>query len=301
MKAIKIFCQRYWPIIIVGLLLVATCAVWYEVHAEGSHELRFVMLDIGQGDALYIQGPNGNQVIIDGGPGDALLGQLSKIISPFDRSIDLIINTNPDKDHFEGFIPLLDRYSVGAFMEAGTDASDNPLWVELKKKVAEQNIPDILARRGQRIDLGDGAYIDILFPDRDVTGLSHNDGSIVAKLVYGKTSVMLTGDSTQIIEKYLVSLDPTELQSTILKAGHHGSKTSSSDQFVQAVAPQFVAISSGKANMYGHPNQETLDTLAKYNVPALDTCVMGPISFESDGNTFTLLNKNIIPVFAGCK
>jgi competence protein ComEC len=195
----------------------------------------------------------------------------------------------------------LDRYSVGAFMEAGTDASTNPLWVELKKKVAEKHIPDILARRGQRIDLGDGAYIDVLFPDRDVTGLAHNDGSIVAKLVYGKTSVMLTGDSTQIIEKYLVGLDPASLDSDILKVGHHGSKTSTSPEFVQAVVPQFAVVSSGKKNMYGHPNQETLDTLEKNHVQFFDTCTMGMISFESDGNAFTLLNKNKVSVSAGCK
>jgi competence protein ComEC len=295
------FIKKYWKLAILAILLFCTISVWYTVVHDRPHDLRFVMLDIGQGDALYIQGPNGNKVIVDGGPGDALLGQLSKVMSPFDHSISLIINTNPDKDHFEGFIPLLDRYSVGAFMEAGTDASTSALWMELKKKVADKKIPDIVAVRGQRIDLGDGAYIDILFPDRDVSGLSHNDGSIVAKLVYGKTSVMLTGDSTQIIEHYLVGLDPTALQSTILKVGHHGSNTSTSDEFVQAVAPQYAVISSGHANMYGHPDQETLDTLSKNNVPALDTCVMGPISFESDGNTFTLENTNIVTVHAGCK
>jgi beta-lactamase superfamily II metal-dependent hydrolase len=295
------YIRQYLAIGILTMLILAVSVVWYAVYNQRPHGLRFVMLDIGQGDALYIEGPNGTQVIVDGGPGDALLGQLSKVMSPFDRSIDLIINTNPDKDHFEGFIPLLDRYSVGAFMEAGTDASANPLWVELKKKVTDKHIPDIVARRGQRIDLGSGAYIDVLFPDRDVTGLSHNDGSIVAKLVYGKTSVMLTGDSTQIIEKYLLSIDAASLDSDILKVGHHGSKTSTSPEFVQAVSPEIAVMSSGKDNMYGHPNQETLDTLAKNNVEALDTCTMGMISFESDGSVFTLENSRTASVSAGCK
>lgn len=270
----------------VGVLLVLTLCVWCIVYTTRPHPLRFVMLDIGQGDALYIEAPNGNQVIIDGGPGDALLGQLSKVMSPFDRSIDMIVNTNPDKDHFEGFIPLLDRYSVGVFMEAGTDASTNPLWVELKKKVITKKIPDIVARRGQHIDLGGGVYIDILFPDRDVSGLAHNDGSIVAKLVYGKTSIMLTGDSTQIIEKYLVGLDPAELPSTILKSGHHGSKTSSSEVFVSTVHPEVALISAGKGNMYGLPSPETLATYTKLGVPYLDTMDEGAIEYDSDGTTF---------------
>lgn len=295
------FVRKYWKFAIFVVLLFCTISVWYVIVQKRTHMLRFVMLDIGQGDALYIEGPGGNKVIIDGGPGDALLGQLSKVMSPFDRSIELIINTNPDKDHFEGFIPLLDRYSVGAFMESGTDASTNPLWTELKHKIEGKKITDIVAVRGQRIDLGDGAYIDILFPDRSVPGLAHNDGSIVARLVYGKTSMLLTGDSTQNIEKYLLSLDPASLDSDILKVGHHGSKTSTSPELVQAVSPDIAIISSGNNNMYGHPNQETLDTLLKYNVKIFDTCTSGMISFESDGNTFRLLDTDVRSISAGCK
>ncbi len=279
--------RKYWLLVLLLIVLFCTVSVWYAVYAGRQHHLlRFAMFDIGQGDALYIEGPNGNQVIVDGGPGDVLLGQLSKVMPLFDRSIDLIINTNPDKDHFEGFIPLLDRYSVGAFVESGTNASTSSLWLELKKKVADKNIPDILARRGQRIELGDGVYIDVLFPDRDVSGLAHNDGSIVAHLVYGKTSVLLTGDSTQNIERYLVGFDPVSLDSNILKVGHHGSKTSTSEELVKAVSPDVALISVGKNNSYGHPNQETLDTLNKYKVPYLMTMNEGLIEYDSDGTSF---------------
>lgn len=278
--------RKYWQFVVLAVTFIIVCLVWYEVFVNRPHQLRFAMLDIGQGDALYIEGPNGNQVIVDGGPGDALLSQLSKVMPFFDRSIDLIVNTNPDKDHFEGFIPLLDRYKVGAFVESGTEASTNPLWSELKKKIVDKNIPDIIAKRGQRIDLGDGAYIDILFPDRDVSGLAHNDGSIVARLVYGSTSVLLTGDSTQNIERYLISVDQTSLNSDILKVGHHGSKTSTSEDLVKAVTPDVALISAGKNNMYGHPNKEILDTLDKYKVPYLITFNEGLIEFDSDGQQF---------------
>src|SRR5205823_5277144 len=130
-----------------------------------------------------------------------------------------------------------------------------------------KHIPEILARRGQIIDLGGGAYLQVLFPDRDVSGLSSNDGSIVMRLVYGDTSVALQGDSTAKIEHYLVGLDGGNLKSTILKAGHHGSRTSTTEEYVRAVAPQWTVMSSGVNNSYGHPHKETLDTLAKLNIP----------------------------------
>src|SRR4051812_28501518 len=95
------FMRKYWKFGLLLVLIFCTLSVWFTIYHDRPHALRFVMLDIGQGDALYIEAPNGNQIIVDGGPGDALLGQLSKVMSPFDRSIDLIINTNPDKDHFE--------------------------------------------------------------------------------------------------------------------------------------------------------------------------------------------------------
>lgn len=281
------FAKKYLVPIVVLFLLFCTISVWYTLYHERSRELRFVMLDIGQGDALYIEAPNGNKVLVDGGGGDALLGQLSKVMPFFDRTIDLIINTNPDKDHFEGFIPLLDRYSVGAFMEPGVDADNNPLWQELLTKVKDKNITHVVARRGQRIELGDSVYIEILFPDRDAPALSHNDGSIVARLVYGQTAVLLTGDSTQNVEKYLVTLGKDQLKADILKVGHHGSKTSTSEELVQAVKPMVALISAGRGNMYGHPNQETLDTLSKYNVPYLVTMNEGSIEYDSDGTTFT--------------
>jgi competence protein ComEC len=279
--------RHYWHIYILSFLVFLAGFVWYEVVHTAHHDLRFVMMDIGQGDALYIEAPNGNNIIIDGGPGDALLGQLGKVMSVTDRHVDMIMNTNPDLDHFEGFIPLLDRYSVGAFMVAGTDAETNPLWRTLEKKIVEHKIPTITAMRGQRIDMGDGVYIDILFPDRDVSGLTHNDGSIVARLTYGKTSIMLTGDSTQKVEKYLVSIYPqSDLQSNIFKSDHHGSKTSNSEIFVRTVNPDVALISAGKGNSYGLPSPETLATFDKLKIPYLITFNEGPIEYDSDGVKF---------------
>jgi competence protein ComEC len=276
--------QTYWRLVVVALLGIVLVYVSVSLYRSSHHTLSFVMLDIGQGDALLITSPTGNQIIVDGGPGKNLLSRLPHHMSPFDRDIDMIIVTNPDKDHFEGFIPLLSSYKVGVFADSGVSASTNPLWNELTSTVDATHTNRLTLTAGDRIDIGGGAYIDILFPDREVSDVSHNDGSLVAKLIYGKTSVLLTGDSTQSIEHYLIEKYDTGLHSSLLKVAHHGSRTSTSQEFVKLVQPEVALISAGRGNMYGHPHKETLDTLAKENIPVIGTFSAGDIVFESDGS-----------------
>jgi competence protein ComEC len=286
-----------WYVLIFFVLL--SIVGWSVVLTEQKGVLTFSVLDIGQGDALFIESPTGTQVIVDGGPDKNLMKEISGVLPWYDRHIDMIVVTNPDLDHYSGFIPLLDKYSVDVDLEPGT-TNKYEAYGQLEQKLADKGVPKVLARRGQVIDLGGGAYLKILFPDRDVSGLSSNDGSIVMQLVYGETSVMLQGDSTANIEHYLVGQDGDELKSTILKAGHHGSKTSSTMEYVAMVSPKWTVISSGKNNSYGHPNKETLATLKALDIPALDTCVMGRITFTSDGKEFTLKNKNSQEAVVGC-
>jgi competence protein ComEC len=286
---------------ILAALAVISILLWTVVfHEDRRGILTFSVLNIGQGDALWIESPTGTQVIVDGGPDDTLRKELAAVNPWYDKHLDMLIVTNPDKDHYEGFLSVLKNYSVDAIMEPGTH-SPTPTYAELEKVIADRHVPKLLGRRGERIDIGGGAYIEILFPDRDVSGLSTNDGSLVMRLVYGDTSVALQGDSPANVEQYLLGLDGSRLHSTILKAGHHGSKTSSSESYVREVSPQWAVMSSGIDNHYGHPNKETLATLDKLHIPALDTCVMGRIMFHSDGIKFTLENKNTAPVSAGCK
>lgn len=275
--------HTYWRLYVLFTLCVSVIVVLFFVFQRKEGVLRVAFLDVGQGDAIFIESPTGNQVVIDGGPGSALVSQVATQMPFIDRSIDLIVVTNPDKDHFEGFIPLLSRYNIEAVLEPGVSADDNPVYQQLKRVLEEQNIPVLVARTGQKILLGGGAYIDIIFPDRDVSDVSHNDGSLVARLVYKDTSIMLTGDTTKNIEQYLVSEYGEYLDADILKVAHHGSDTSTSDEFVKAVSPEVAVISAGKGNSYGHPKKETLDTLSKHKVEILVTMDEGTIVFESDG------------------
>lgn len=277
---------------IIGLLLVATVFIWYAVVREDRQGILTVaFLDIGQGDAIFIEAPNGNQMLIDGGPPKTVLSALRKVMPFYDRSIDLLLVTNPDKDHIAGFIDVLNSYKVGQVVQPGTD-SPTATYAELEKIITAKHLPKILAERGQIIwlDKKHGVGFQIIFPDRDVSGLSTNDGSIVGKLIYGGTSVMFTGDSPQNIEHYLVSLGGNELKSDVLKVGHHGSRTSTSEEFVGFVSPVYAVISDGKGNSYGHPHQETLDTLQKFGVKVFRTDQLSTIVMKSDGESITFEN-----------
>ncbi len=285
---------RSWRRLFLAALLAADIAAWQAVwqRHSGSGLLTVAFLDIGQGDSIYIESPAGNQVVVDGGPDSATVRALGAVMPFYDHSLDMIAVTNPDKDHFAGFLEVLDRYSVGAELEPGT-VSKTPIYRLLEKKMADQRIPRVIARRGQSYDLGGGAMLYVLFPDRDVSDWSSNEGSLVMKLEYGKTSVYLAGDSIQNIERYLVTIDGAALGEaarggeTILKAGHHGSRTSTSPELVAALRPKYAAISAGLDNKFGHPHKETLDALADYGVQPLVTFKEGTIIFESDGEHFT--------------
>ncbi len=206
----------------------------------------------------------------------------------YDRTIDVVIATHPDQDHIGGLPDVLARYKVSRIVESSVKDEEGTDAAALSSAAAKETgkgAQRLIAERGQIIDLGAGAYIEILFPDRPVPNIETNTGSIVTRLVYGDTSFMLTGDSPQSIEKYLVKLDADQLASNVLKAGHHGSRTSSSELFVGFVAPKYTVYSRGCDNRYGHPHSEVVELLAKFRIPTLDTCTSGTITFVSDGKT----------------
>ncbi len=276
--------NKKYGLLVLAILLVAVNIYLFHSDFKNYHKgLTFAMLDIGQGDALFIESPTGTQIMFDGGPARSVLGPLSRVLSPFNRRIDAIVITNPDADHIGGFLDILKNYKVGEVFEPGT-FNDSKTYQNLEAEIKKQHIPDVLVKRGMKLDLGGGAVIDILFPDRDVSTWTSNDGSVVAKLTYGKSSVMLTGDSTMLTEKIILGENsPTTLHSTVLKVGHHGSRTSTSSDFVKALAPAYAVISDGKDNKYGHPHKETLDTLAQFGVKIFRTDLLGTIIMKSDG------------------
>jgi competence protein ComEC len=226
-------------------------------------------------------------MMIDGGPSSVVLNELHKVMPFYARKVDTLLVTNPDADHFSGFLDMLNSYSINRVIEPGTNSSTTR-YAELEKSISEKHIPKIIARRGMIVHLGGGADLKILFPDQDVSSWNTNDGSIVAELTYGSTSVMFTGDAPNKTEEYVLSLDGNNLKSTILKEGHHGSRTSADEPFFKAVNPQYDIISAGFHNRYGHPHKETIDLLNTLKIPYLITYEKGTIIAHSDGTTFQI-------------
>ncbi len=270
-----------WGIILI--LFLANIFVWFNFSSFNSRDyLTLAVLDIGQGDAIFIEDKAGHQILIDGGPDQKILAELPKFMSVSDRSLDLLILSHPHADHLVGLVEILKRYQVAGVLEAGA-VYDSAIYREWHRLLAEKKIPIILARRGERIRLAD-AELEILAPFENWRGRSSkevHDSMVVARLLVASTSVaILTGDMEQDLEQRLLASEGN-LQAKILKIGHHGSKTSSSENFVKKVAPEYAVISVAKKNRYGHPYPATLKMLENLNLEVLQTSEEGAIVFRT--------------------
>lgn len=280
--------HKQWKGIVLLIAFVSNLFIWFAVaHEMPSKYLKVAFLNIGQGDAIYIESPTHNQMLVDGGPSSILLSELKKEMPFYDRSIDTLMVTNPDADHYSGFLDVLPSFQVNHIIEPGTK-SDTDRYKQLEQEETEYHVPKTIARRGMIVHLGGGADLHILFPDQDVSTWATNNGSIVAQLTYGSTSVMLTGDAPNKTEEYVLSLDGAHLKSDILKEGHHGSRTSASEPFIKAVSPSSDIISAGLNNRYGHPHKETTDLLNSLKIPTYITYERGTITALSDGLHFKI-------------
>lgn len=271
-------------IILLAGLFVATLLIWYALSHDNG-KLTVAFLNVGQGDSIFIEAPGGNQILIDGGPDRKVVRELSRLMPFFDRSIDVVIATHPDLDHIGGLPDVFDRFRVSMFIESGVPG-ESGADEALLEKVEEEGAERVFAKGNMSLTLGGGAYLHVLFPDRDAAGLETNTSSLVAKLVYGDHEFLLTGDSPKNIEAYLVNRFGEKLESDVLKAGHHGSKTSTSESFLAAVHPLYTVISAGESNRYGHPHAEVTERLLRNDVTVVET-KNGTIVFMSDGETLT--------------
>ncbi len=285
--------RQHWREAVLLALVLANVAVWLALAHARPGPLRVAFLDVGQGDAILIETPTHKRLLLDGGPDKAVMTELGRLLPFGAHRIDVVMESHPDKDHIGGLPEVLERYEVGAFIEPGVE-SENSIDDVLHARAREDGIPDLLARRGMVVNFGDGVKLIILFPNQDVSRWETNAASIVARLDYGESSFLLTGDSPTKTETILLNLGPASLDVDVLKAGHHGSRTSTSLSYAQAVSPEYAIVSAGKDNSYGHPHQEVLDILKKVGAQVLatedvaDLKGMGTIIFESDGNSLRL-------------
>lgn len=275
--------KRFLPLIagLLTILLLGSMFLWWQ-HDEAPM-LRLALLNVGQGDAILLTTPARHTILIDAGPDSRVIGELGRELPYLSRRIDLAILTHPDGDHISGFPEVLQRYEVGQVLMTGV-LHDHPAYAEILREITRKKIPVLLASNGQHFDLQEGATLDILWPDKSIVGedpTDNNTTSIVTRVTYGATSVLLTGDAETTVEEALLK-NPAKLKSDVLKLGHHGSKTSTTPEFLAAVAPEFALVSAGKNNRYGHPSPDTLARLSPAT-KVFSTITDGTIVLVSDG------------------
>ena len=271
--------------IILGILIGLNVLAWVAVYELSRPQfLEVVFFNVGQGDSILIETPQGHQILIDGGPDETVLEKLGKEMSFYDRTIDLVILTHPHSDHLRGLISVLERYQVENILWTGVNYQSQ-LYQKWQRMIGEEGAKIYIAQAGQRI-ISPEVVLEILYPFESLEGKEVedlNDTSINARLIFGEKPFLFTGDASQEIELALIKDFQERLKSNVLKVGHQGSRTSSAQEFIGQVLPEIAVISVGKDNSYGHPHSETLDTLEKYDITVLRTDRDGDIKIISDG------------------
>lgn len=280
-----IFKEQKINYFVLAVLLVAAIWIWSTIFSQGDQFLEVIFLDVGQGDAIFIETPKNQQILIDGGSDKIILEKISREMPFYDKKIDLVILTHPDADHLTGLISILEHYQIGHIISSGLvkDTATYDRWRDL---IRAKNIPLTLAQSGQKIIFQEDLFLEILWPDQSLINSfssKANNVSVVGKLTYGQTEFLLTGDIEKKVESYLASYLPAEkLESDIFKTPHHGSKTSSSQNFLKIVDPEIVIISVGANNRFKHPDSVVLERLE--NTRLFRTDQDGRIKILTDGS-----------------
>jgi len=272
------------------VLNIFSWAVAWDISKDKGLEICF--FDVGQGDSIFIMASQGQQVLIDGGPDNSVIKKLESKMPFWDRSIDLIVLTHPDKDHLFGLIEVLKRYKVKNILWTGVD-SDSSLLQEWLNVIEKERAKIWIAKQDLNIEISTYLNIDVLYPFEKLEGRivsNTNDTSIVLILESNGEKVLLTGDISSQVEDLLIE-NNLPISADILKIAHHGSKYSSSDDFLKAVNPSVAVISVGENNPYNHPSPDVLAKLEDSGINILQTSKQKDICLiQKEKEPFLLLS-----------
>jgi competence protein ComEC len=270
-------------------LLVVAVVVWSMALTMPDNRLHVSFFDVGQGDSILIQTPSGQNILIDGGPDSQRINLgLSEKLPFWDRTIDLVVSTQPQADHVTGLVEVLQRYNVAQVLESGV-SYDSSIYQEWCNFIEDKGIEHDVVCVGQEIDFGDGIKMEVLNPPAILWQETSDDvdnNGVVLRLSWGNVSFLFTADIRADTEFELIG-QRANLKCTVLKVAHHGSKTSTTSQFLAAADPEVAVICVGADNSFGHPSAEVLDRLTdrldEGNVYRTDE--NGTIEFITDGET----------------
>lgn len=244
------------------------------------NSLRVSFYDIGQGNAVFIETPKNYQILIDGGPGPLILRKLGSDMPFWDRTIDLIIATHQDADHISGLIDVLSRYKVKNVLINSSIYKDTIVFKSFYNAILNEGAKIYLAKEGQKFS---DIEFKTIYPFSEIESLKdyndrkdYNDISIVNLLEYNGIKIMFTGDATEYVEYKLLE-KYQNLDIDILQVGHHGSKTSSSFNFLKTITPNISIIQVGMNNRYKHPNKNVIERFQNLGIPIWRTDLDGDL------------------------
>ena len=259
--------------------------VYFSTRPNG--DLHVYFLDVGQGDAILIQTSSGDDILIDGGPDEAVLSELGVVLPFWDRTIELMILTHSDSDHVTGLVSVLERYQVDEVWLTGV-VHHSAVYEKFLNLIEIKNVHSEIVMAGddhEFVGTGRDLSLQVLFPFENLYGEEVKDSnatSIVCRLDYQGRSFLFTGDAPVETELEMVE-EGMFLTVDVLKAGHHGSRTSTSLDFLEAVGPGLAVISCGKDNRFNHPHPEVIENLELVNAEIHRTDLEGRIEIEVDG------------------
>ena len=248
-------------------------------------QMKLHFIDVGQGDATLIETPSGKTILIDAGDRDMGKRVVSYIKSQGISTIDVLIATHPHADHIGGMADVINKFNIGqVYMPkvAHTSKTYEELLVAIKKK----GLTIKTAKAGVVLDIDSAIEARMVAPNSDKYN-SLNDYSAVLRVVYGSNSFLITGDAEALSEREMISKGHN-LKADILRVGHHGSRTSTSPEFLQEVSPKYAIISAGADNRYGHPHDEILTRLSKSKIEIYRTDIHGNIIITADGKNYNI-------------
>ncbi len=247
------------------LLFIVTALVWTVTLNLPDNKLHVNILDVGQGDAILIQTPSRQNILIDGGPDpQAISLALGERLPFWVRNIDLVVLTQPQADHLTGLIAVLQKYKVSQVIEPDVTYTSS-IYQHWRTLIKSKKIEHKIAHAGQEISLGNGIRMEIIHPPSSLLQNTSHDidnNGLVLRLSWNKISFLFTADIHQEAEWYLTA-QRANLKSTVLKVAHHGSRTSTTAGFLAVVDPEIAVISVGAANRFGLPHAEVLNRLTK--------------------------------------